>query len=135
VVDVVVVVTVVEVVVVVGTVVVVVAPVRFATSVPGRLVAPGPGRSAEKSTSPFPVAAMQNTEASVADAGVPTVIGPVAGLPFSVIVRHVGCPKQPGVPGVPPWPGQILPSGALFDAAPVVSGERSTLMGPTCVPS
>src|SRR5262249_32521053 len=54
----------------------------------------GPARSADASTSPLPVAAMQNTDASVADAGVPFVMAPAA-TPFSVMVRHAGLPKQP----------------------------------------
>ena len=63
---------------------------------PGRETAPGPGRSAEASTSPLPVAVMQNTDASVAADGLPLVISP-AGEPFSVIVRQAVLPKQPNM--------------------------------------
>jgi hypothetical protein len=66
----------------------------FTRNVPGRDTAPGPGRSADESTSPLPVAAMQNTDASVAGAATPFVIGPAA-TPFSVIVLHAWLPKQP----------------------------------------
>jgi hypothetical protein len=73
---------------------------------------------------------MQNTEASVAFAGTPGVIGP-AGTPFSVMVRQALRPKQPG----DTWLPQKLPVGEVALAAPVVSGERFTLMTPTCEPS
>jgi hypothetical protein len=62
--------------------------------VPGRETAPGPGRPAEASTSPLPVGAMQNTEASVALAGTPVMTVPAA-TPLSLIVRQAGLPKQP----------------------------------------
>ncbi len=62
--------------------------------VPGRDVAPGPGRLAAKFTRTLDVDGMQNTDASVTDVGVSSVIGP-AGEPFSVIVAHAVLPKQP----------------------------------------
>src|SRR5262245_40742246 len=77
---------------------------------------------------------MQNTEATVAGAGTPGVIEP-PGEPVSVMVRHVDWPKQPGVPGVPPWPVQKFPAALVRVELPVVSGDRLTLIGPTCVPS
>src|SRR5215831_1763912 len=93
-------------------------------------MAPGPGRSAEASTSPLPVAAMQNTEASVAGAGVPVVTAP-AGTPFSVMVRHAVLPKQPTVC----WLVQNAPVAFVSLAVPVVSGVRLTEITPTCEPS
>src|SRR5215831_20634850 len=96
-------------------------------------MAPGPGRSAEASTRPLPVAAMQNTEASVALAGVPVVTAPAA-TPVSVIVRQSVLPKQPTWVPVP-WPVQNRPVAMLVLAGPVVSGERVTAIGPTCEPS
>src|SRR5262249_6142793 len=47
----------------------------------------------------------------------------------------MGWPKQPDVPGVPPWPGQKLPVPLLTVVVLVVSGDRLTAIGPTCVPS
>ena len=67
---------------------------QLTESVPGNDTAPGPGRLAEASTSPLPVAETQNTEASVPFAAIPGVIGP-ARVPFSVMVRQPGCWKQP----------------------------------------
>src|SRR5262245_40334829 len=64
-----------------------------------------------------------------------------AGVPFSVMLVHsllIGgpdVPKQPGVPGVPPWPGQKMPVALVTEVVPVVSGERWTGIGPTCDPS
>ena len=126
-------VVVVDVVVVVVVVVdVVVVASSVSRKVPGSDTAPGPGRLAEPSTSPLPVAAMQNTEASVTLAGVPGVMGP-AGVPFSVMVRQVSLPKQPAWSG--PWPGHRSPAGSVSEATPVVSGERSTGIAPMCEPS
>src|SRR5262245_11144716 len=93
-------------------------------------MAPGPGRSADTSTSALPVAAMQNTEASVALAGVPVVTAPAA-APFSVMVTHAGLPKQPGLI----WPGQKRPVAFVALAVLVVSGERLMGITPTCEPS
>jgi len=100
--------------------------------VPGSDTAPGPGRLAEASTVPLPVAEMQNTEASVAFAAVPGLTGP-AGVPVSLIVRQAVLPKQPTCVAV--WPGQKRPFGLVLLAGPVVSGERSTAITPTCEPS
>src|SRR5262245_11947814 len=98
-------------------------------NVPGRDTAPGPGRLAEEFTTPLAVAAMQKTDARVASAGTPGVIGP-AGAPFSVIFRHVDLPKQPGETCAAP---QNLPAASLGTVEePVVSGERFTAIGPTC---
>src|SRR5262249_33530733 len=77
-------------------------------------------------------------EASVADAGTFVVIGP-PGEPVSLICVHRfitpdPVPKQPGVPGVPPWPVQNLPAGSLEVVVPVVSG-KVTAIGPTWDPS
>ena len=78
---------------------------------------------------------MQNTEASVADAGAPLLMAPAA-TPFSVIVRHAELPKQPNwCPFVLLWPGQKFPAGSVLLAVPVVSGERFTWITPTCEPS
>jgi hypothetical protein len=72
---------------------------------------------------------MQNTEASVALAGVPTVTGP-ASTPFSVIVTQVVLPKQPAC-----WPVQKMPFAAVTLRVPVSSGERLMPITPTCEPS
>jgi hypothetical protein len=107
----------------------------WSEKVPGRERAPGPGRSDAASTSPFPVAPKQKTEASVAAAELPFVITP-AGEPVSVIVRQAVLPKHPNMwPPVLVWPGQKLPLASVAVAVPVVSGERLTLIGPTCEPS
>src|SRR5262249_44920338 len=98
-------------------------------------MAPGPGRSAEASTRPLPVAAMQNTEASVALAGVPVVTAPAA-TPVSLIVRHAVLPKQPNAcPFVLLWPGQKFPVELVLLAVLVESGERLMGTAPTCEPS
>jgi len=99
-------------------------------NVPTSDTAPGPGRSAEASTRPLPVAAMQNVDASVAPAGVPTLTAPAA-APFSVIVRQAALPKQPAWV----WLGQKSPPAFVDVAVPVVSGDRFTLITPTCEPS
>ena len=77
-------------VVVVGTVVVAAMDVvvvtgvtSFTTNWPGSETAPGPGRSADASTSPLPVAATQNADTRVAVAGTSWVMGP-ASTPCSV---------------------------------------------------
>ena len=57
-------------------------------------MAPGPGRSVVASTSPLPVAATQNTDATVTAEGLPLTMSP-AGEPFSVMARQAGLPKQP----------------------------------------
>src|SRR5262249_60490634 len=89
-------------------------------------MAPGPGRSADASTSPLLVAAMQNTDASVALAGVPVLMAPAA-APFSVIVRHAALPKQPNAcPLVLLWPGQKFPVGLVLLA---VRGEGGAGIG------
>src|SRR5262249_42001068 len=93
-------------------------------------MAPGPGRLAEASTRPLPVAGMQNTEASVAFAG--TFLRSVPpDEPVSLIVRQAPLPKQPAVP----WPVQKMPL-ALLALAPVGrGGERGTKTPPTGEPS
>src|SRR5262249_57521093 len=96
-------------------------------------MAPGPGRSAAPFTVVLLVAAMQNTEASVALAGVPVVTAPAA-TPVSVIVRQAVLPKQPTWVPVP-WPGQNRPVAMLVLAGPVVSGARVTPIAPACPPS
>src|SRR5262245_43845224 len=97
---------------------------------PGSAMAPGPGRSAEASTRPLPVAGMQNTEASVAFAGVLKKSVP-PDEPVSLIVRQAALPKQPACA----WLVQKMPL-ALLALAPVVpSGERVTEIAPTCEPS
>src|SRR5262245_9566330 len=103
-------------------------------NVPGSDTAPGPGRLADEFTTPFWVASMQKTDARVALAGTPGVIGP-AGDPFSVIFRHVDWPKQPAdTCGADVCGGtQNLPFASLEEVAgAVVSGERFTAIGPTC---
>src|SRR5262249_14595086 len=75
---------------------------------------------------------MQNTEASVADAGVPVLTGP-AGVPLSLIVRQAVLPEQPTCPAI--WRVQKRPPGSVLLAVPVVSGERLTAITPTCAPS
>src|SRR5215475_7187437 len=97
---------------------------------PGSATAPGPGRLAEASTRPLPVAGTQNTEASVAFDG--TFLRSVPpDEPVSLIVRQAVLPKQPA----PVWPVQKMPL-ALLALAPVVpSGERVTEITPTCEPS
>src|SRR5262249_54569181 len=93
-------------------------------------MAPGPGRLAEASTRPLPVAGMQNTEASVALAGTVVRSGPLD-EPGPVIGRRAELPKQRAAP----WPVQKMPL-ALLALAPVVpSGERVTAITPTCEPS
>src|SRR5262245_50408392 len=100
---------------------------------PGSATAPGPGRSAAPFTTEFCVAGMQNTAASVAFAGTFVRTWPAA-EPVSLIWRQVVLPKQPA--WVPPsWPVQNRPSELVVLAGPVVSGERVTLIGPTCPPS
>jgi hypothetical protein len=83
------------VVVVLPGVVVVVEPVRLATTVPRRATALGPGRLNSPSIMETPVALMQETEASVALAGMPDVMGP-AGEPISSNARQPEIPKHPG---------------------------------------
>ena len=59
-----------------------------------------------------------------------------AGEPFSVIVRQAVLPKHPNMcPFALVWPGQKLPVASVLLAVPVVSGERLTLITPTCEPS
>jgi hypothetical protein len=78
---------------------------------------------------------MQNTDASVALAGVPVLMAPDA-APFSVIVRHAVLPKQPNAcPLVLLWPGQKFPVELLLLAVPVVSGERLMGITPARAPS
>src|SRR5262245_20617181 len=97
---------------------------------PGSETAPGPGRSAEASTRPLPVAGMQNTEASVAF-DVTFVRSVPPDEPVSLIVRQAALPKQPACA----WLVQKTPL-ALVALAPVVpSGERVTEIAPTCEPS
>src|SRR5215831_5800142 len=97
---------------------------------PGSAMAPGPGRLAEASTRPLPVAGTQNTEASVAFAGVFVRSGP-PGEPVSLIVRQAALPKQPA----PVWPVQKMPLALVLLGAPVSSGLRVTEIAPTCEPS
>src|SRR5262249_51017888 len=93
-------------------------------------MAPGRGGSAEASTSPLPVAAMQNTEASVALAGVPVGTAPAA-TPFSVMVRQAGLPKQPACG----WLGQNRPVAFVALAALGVRGGRLMGSAPAREPS
>ena len=67
--------------------------------VPGKLLAPGPGRSAEALIAVDEVDAMQNVFASVMFAATPTVIAP-AGVPC---VR-MSCTKGPAFEQTPPVP-------------------------------
>jgi len=60
----------------------------------GSETAHGPARSAAASTIPLPVAAMQNTEASVPLAGTPGLTAPAA-APFSVMLTQSVWAKQP----------------------------------------
>jgi len=92
---------------------------------PGRLVAPGPGRSATRLTVPLVVAGMQKTVASVAACGMPSVRSP-AGDPVSVMHCVVAWPKAPACD----WPGQNIPVALVMLALPVVRGFRSTLSAP-----
>src|SRR5262249_18979945 len=93
-------------------------------------MAPGPGRLAEASTRPLPVAGMQNTEASVAFAGTFLRSVPLD-EPVSLIVRQAPLPKQPAVP----WPVQKMPLALLALGGGGPSGERVTAITPTCEPS
>src|SRR5947199_8710998 len=64
-------------------------------AMPGRLVAPGPGRSARRLNVPLLVAGMQKTVASLAACGMPSVRSP-AGMPVSVMVLLDPWPTAPG---------------------------------------
>src|SRR5262245_61330629 len=86
--------------------------------------APGPGKSAEPSIRPLPVAGMQNTDPSVAVSGGPMVRFP-AGEPVSLMLVAAPVPNAPGVV----WPGQKLPPTSDLFATPVVSGFRTTANG------
>src|SRR5262245_7541085 len=74
---------------------------------------------------------MQNTEASVPVSVMPVWLVP-GGEPFSVIMTQPGWPKQPGLA----WPLQKRPNtSAVAVGVSVVSGVRSTPIGPRCEPS
>src|SRR5438094_384459 len=92
---------------------------------PGRLVAPGPGRSARRLNVPLLVAGMQKTVASLAACGMPSVRSP-AGMPVSVMHLVPPWPKAPGFV----WLGQKLPVALVTLTLPVVRGFRSTLNAP-----
>src|SRR2546425_11782915 len=91
-------------------------------AMPGRLVAPGPGRSARRLNVPLLVAGMQKTVASMAACGMPSVRLP-AGEPVSFMHRVAGLPKAPACV----WLGQKFPLALVRLALPVVRGFRSTL--------
>jgi len=115
------------VVVVVGGIVVVAFSVK--SSVPGRLVAPGPGSAALALMMPFMVAGTQKVDASVSAAGTPGVIGP-AGCPTSRMSRHelaFGFVKQP----CEDCDGQKRPLALDSSAVLVESGVKSTGISPT----
>ena len=63
---------------------------------------------------------MQKVAARVTASGAPGVSAPDA-VPFSVIVRHVGSPKQPAAGAV--WSGQSWPVALVAVRVPVVDGE------------
>ena len=65
--------------------------------VPGRLIAAGPGRPAEPSTSTLPLDGTQNVETSVAGCGVAEESAAFGAAPVSVNERQVACPKHPAV--------------------------------------
>src|SRR5262245_65052307 len=74
---------------------------------------------------------MQNTEASVPVSVALKVIVP-GGEPFSVIMTQSPWPKQPALA----WRAQKLPKpSAVAVGVSVLSGVRSTLIGPRCAPS
>src|SRR5947207_13356520 len=102
---------------------------------PGRLVAPGPGRSNTRFTVPLLVAGMQKTVASLAACGMPSVRSP-ASMPVSVMHRVSVWPKAPAYtwpgqkqPPTPELPGQRVALVTL--TLPVVRGFRSTLNAPS----
>src|SRR5262249_11876632 len=97
---------------------------------PGGAAAPGPGTLSAASTNPGGVPPTQNTEASVVLAGMLVLMGPAV-VPFSVIVRQAGLPKQPAVT----WSGQKRPPASVALAGPGGSGERAMPITPTCGPS
>src|SRR5262249_10801131 len=86
-----------------------------------RLIDPGPGRSAIPSTDRLPVAGMQKMLTSVDGCGRPSEPSP-AGDPVWVMAWAVGWPKAPAFT----WPGQKMPSAAVWVAVPVESGVRLT---------
>src|ERR1051325_11238433 len=89
--------------------------------VPGRLIAPGPGRSVAPSTAWFPVPGMQNVAPSMAGCGSPLLKSP-PGEPVSLTHRVAVRPKAPTCD----WRAQKRPSLAVTDAVSVVRGVRST---------
>src|SRR6266403_2257695 len=94
-------------------------------AMPGRLVAPGPGRSATMFTVPLLVMGIQKTVASTAACGMPSVRLP-AGEPVSLMHRVADLPKAPACV----WPEQNTPVAMVLLALPVVRGFRSTLSAP-----
>jgi hypothetical protein len=108
----------------------VVVLVWMITTVPGSVVAPGPGSEVAPLMSELDDAGTQKVDARIVAAGTPIVSGP-AGAPVSRINRQAvefGFVKQP--PWA--WPGQKRPFGSDFSLVPVVSGVSVTGMTPTC---
>src|SRR5262245_43957406 len=95
-------------------------------------MASGPGTLSNASIDLAGVPSMQNTEASVTLAGVPMLMG-AAVVPFSVIVRQAGLPKQPSNPNN--WPEQKRPLPLLTLGEPLLSGERLTAIASARAPS
>src|SRR6185369_13690418 len=94
--------------------------------VPGRLIAAGPGRPAEPSTSTLPLDGTQKVDASVAGCGLAAASAPFGAMPVSVKERQFVLPKQPAVV----WPGQNRPAGFDLELVPVVTGLRFALTVP-----
>src|SRR5947207_14965020 len=98
-------------------------------AMPGRLVAPGPGRSTTAFTVPLPVAGMQKTTPSLAAGGAPSFRLPAA-MPVSVMHCVVAWPKAPLLS----WPAQKFPLPVPLMLVtlelPVVRGFSSTASAP-----
>src|SRR5215475_9667901 len=99
---------------------------------PGSETEPGPGRKAEPSMRPFPVAGMQKTEASVDGWAAMSVRLPAGDPVWVMAVQTLFesaalVPKQPGVVVASvSCIGQKMPFAAVLVTVPVESGSSVT---------
>src|SRR5438046_5780109 len=98
-------------------------------AMPGRLVAPGPGRSTTAFTVPLPVAGMQTTTPSPAACGAPSVRLPAA-MPVSVMHCVLAWPKAPLLSCLVQQSPVRVALILLALHAPVVRGFSSTASAP-----
>jgi hypothetical protein len=102
----------------------------MATTVPGRLTAPGPGSDAMLSIVEFPDDGRQKVPASVVGLLVPSGRSEPAGVPVSRKRRQLE-PfwKHPALD----WLGQNMPVALDISAVPVVTGDSVAGIAPTAV--